>query len=93
MEELQLGAYGLPLVVSLLLRWLYSVIGDEKITDRMKQIVPVLLGIGLAYLYMVYANMAWSVVNVVEKTLYGIINLGFSAIGFYEVTKTKEKGS
>lgn len=87
MEELKIGAYGLPLVVSLLLRWLYSIIGEDKLSNRMKQVIPVLLGIAMAYVYVLYAQLAWTVQVVVDNTLYGIINLGFAAIGFYEVTK------
>ena len=89
MNELSLGAYSLPLIVSLLLRWLYSLIGDDKLSNGMKQVIPVLLGVGLSYLYIAYAGEAWSMVNLVEKTLYGLINVGFAAIGFYEVTSKK----
>jgi hypothetical protein len=85
--ELALGAYSLPLIVSLLLRWIYSLVGAEKISNRAKQVIPVVLGIGMAYLYMLYTAAPWTVVNVVDNTLYGIINLGFAAIGFYETTK------
>lgn len=87
MNELSLGAYSLPLIVSLVLRWIYSLIGEEKLGNREKQIIPVILGVGLSYLYIAYAGEDWSMVNLVEKTLYGLINVGFAAIGFYEVTK------
>lgn len=85
--ELALGAYSLPLIVSLLLRWLYSLVDAEKIANRWKQVIPVALGIAMAYLYMLYIGDQWTVVNIVDKTLYGIINLGFASIGFYETTK------
>ena len=85
MQELSFGAYSLPLVVSLLLRWLYSITGD--LNNRIKQVIPVVLGVGMAYVYMCYAGIPWTVQSVVDNTLYGIINLGFAAIGFYEITK------
>ena len=75
----------MPLVVSLLLRWLYSITGEMP--NRVKQVIPVVLGVGLAYVYMAYDGIPWTVQTVVDNTLYGIINLGFAAIGFYEVTK------
>lgn len=87
MNELNLGAYSLPLIVSLLLRWIYSIIGDDKLSNRAKQVIPVILGIGLSYLYIAYANEAWTLANLVDKGFYGLINVGFAAIGFYEVTK------
>jgi len=87
MEELKLGAYSLPLVVSLLLRWIYSIVNPNAISTRMKQIIPIVLGVGMSYLYMCYSGMAWSIVNIVDSTLYGIISLGLSAIGFYETTR------
>ena len=85
MEELAIGAYSLPLIVSLLLRWIYSLTGE--LNNRLKQVIPVLFGIGMAYLYMLYVQMPWTIQNIIDNTLYGIINLGFAAIGFYEVTK------
>ena len=85
MQELSFGAYSLPLVVSLLLRWLYSLAGE--LNNRIKQVIPVVLGVGIAYVYMGYASIPWTVQSVVDNTLYGIINLGFAAIGFYEITK------
>ena len=87
MDELKLGIYGLPLIVSILLRWIYSLVGEQSISNRMKQVVPVLLGISLAYVYMLYSGIDWTIVTIVDHTLYGIINLGFAAIGFYETTK------
>ena len=85
MNELSFGAYSLPLVVSLLLRWLYSFTGE--LSNRIKQVIPVVLGVGIAYVYMAYAGVPWTIQTIVDNTLYGIINLGFAAIGFYEVTK------
>ena len=89
MQELSFGAYSLPLVVSLLLRWLYGIAGmdNPEASNRLKQVIPVILGVGMAYVYMAYAGIPWTVQTVVDNTLYGIINLGFAAIGFYEVTK------
>jgi len=89
MNELSFGAYSLPLVVSLLLRWFYTIAGLDSAgaNNRIKQIIPVVLGVGIAYVYMGYVGMAWTIQTVVDNTLYGIINLGFAAIGFYEVTK------
>ena len=88
MDDLRLGAYSLPLLVSLLLRWFYSLVGEGNITDRMKQTIPVIMGLCLAYLYMWYSGLEWSVKNMVDNGLYGVISLGLSSIGFYEITKT-----
>ena len=85
MQELSFGVYSLPLVVSLLLRWIYGITGEMP--NRVKQVIPVALGVGMAYVYMAYAGIPWTVQTVVDNTLYGIINLGFAAIGFYEVTR------
>jgi len=94
MEELQLGQYGVPVILTVLLGFVYKVInlGDEVGSNRIKVILSVVCGIALGLLALVYkcqlpdSKLIFNFVSIVDYILYGFM-LGCSAIGIYELQK------
>ena len=81
MEEIKLGAYGLPFLLTIGLGIIYLV--AKSIPDRIKPLITIGVAIGLSLLALGYAGMPWTFKLVVDYVLYGLI-MGAAAIGIYE---------
>jgi len=84
MGEVTFGQYALPVVLMLLLSIAFKFV--PTVQDRWKSLVALLAGLGLGMLAILYQGLPWTVVNVVDFGLYGLVQ-GAAATGLYEVTR------
>ena len=84
MEEVTFGQYAVPVVLTVILGIVYKF---ASVPDRWKSLIAVLLGIGLGILAIPYKMLPWTVVNIVDHTIYGLM-VGASAVGLYELQRT-----
>ncbi len=85
MDEVTFGQYALPVLLTVLLGFLYKFV---SIPDKFKAGIAVICGMGLGILGIVYNGIPWSAVNIIDHLIYGFM-MGAAAIGIYEVTRTK----
>jgi len=81
-DALRIGQYAVPWVLSMLLAFIYA---QVNLTDKRKNLVAVLCGIGLG-LVVIWVNPKielWNPLNIVEHILYGF-NAGLTAVGFWK---------
>lgn len=92
MEEIQLGHYALPVLITVILGLVYKI--ATVIPERLKPVISVLIGVGLGLYAIEYAEKAWTLVIITDYVLYGFM-VGASAVGLYEISKAvrKSKGS
>ena len=83
--EVELGGYALPVILSIILGLIYKFTG--VIPDKWKALVSVICGMALGNLSLAYKGLDWTIVNIVDYNLYGLM-LGASAIGLYELQRT-----
>jgi uncharacterized membrane protein YadS len=83
--EISFGGYAMPVVLSIILGLAFKFTG--VIPDKWKALVSVSCGIGLGMLGIAYQGLEWSVVNVVDFGLYGLMT-GAAAVGLYELQRT-----
>lgn len=85
MEEVTFGKYAVPIILTVLLGLVYKF--QPRIQDRWKSLIAVGFGIGLGLLAIPYKGFPWTVVNIVDHTIYGFM-VGASAIGLYELQRS-----
>lgn len=83
--EVSFGGYAMPVVLSLILGIVYRFTG--VIPDKWKALVAIVCGMALGNLGLAYAGLGWTVVNLVDYNLYGLMT-GAAAIGLYELQRT-----
>jgi len=84
MGEVTFGQYALPVVLMLLLSIAFKFV--PAVQDRWKSLIALVAGLGLGMLAILYQGLPWTVVNVVDFGLYGLVQ-GAAATGLYEVTR------
>jgi hypothetical protein len=84
MEEVTFGQYAVPVVLTVVLGLVYKFV---NIPDRWKSLIAIGFGIGLGLLAIPYKTLPWSVVNIVDHTIYGLM-VGASAVGLYELQRS-----
>ena len=84
MEEIQFGAYALPVVLMVVLGLFYRIVG-ENIENRWKSVIAVVAGLGLGIAGIAYANQPWTAQVIIDYSLYGFMQ-GAAAVGLWEVT-------
>jgi hypothetical protein len=84
MEEIQFGAYALPVVLMVILALFYRIVG-ENVSNRWKSVIAVLAGTGLGVAGIAYANQPWTAQVIIDYSLYGFMQ-GAAAVGLWEVT-------
>lgn len=80
-EEINLGPYALPLLLTVILGLIYNVVG--AIPDRWKPLITIGVAVGLSMLVVAYKGEGWTFRLVVDYVLYGLMT-GAAAIGLYE---------
>ncbi len=83
--EVSFGGYAMPVVLSIILGLVFKFTG--VIPDKWKALVSVVCGVGLGNLGLAYQGLPWSVVNIVDFSLYGLMT-GAAAVGLYELQRT-----
>lgn len=86
MQELSIGAFGVSIVLSVLLRLLYNTF---EFSNRVKPWIAVSIGVALGVIVMYYNLAVGTVVGfkmIVDYVLYGFMT-GATAVGMYEMTK------
>jgi multisubunit Na+/H+ antiporter MnhB subunit len=86
MEEVQLGQYGIPALLTVILMVVYNYLGTEKIGKRGKPLIAMGLGIILSLIALKYKGLPFTFINVVDYFLYGLLQ-GAGAVGLYEGQK------
>lgn len=84
-DELTIGAFGISVVLSILLRMLYNTV---DVGNRVKPWVAVVLGMGLGSLALWYSGEIWTVRVVIDYLIRGFMT-GATAVGLYEMTQKK----
>lgn len=79
-ELVKFGAYALPFLMTAFLAIIFSF---ATFSDRIKNAVAILLGIGLSIAYLPYKGLPWTFVNIFDYTLYGLIQ-GAAAVGLWK---------
>jgi len=87
MEEVSFGAYAAPVLLTVILGIVYKFVDA---TGKWKVLIAVLCGIGLGVLAIAYQGKEWSIVNIVDFAIYGLM-LGASAIGLHQMQKQARK--
>jgi len=83
-EELQIGSFGLSVILSILLRMIY---GTVEVQNRYKPWIAVIIGIGLSLVAMFAAGIPCILVTIVSYVTQGFMT-GATATGIYEMTKS-----
>ena len=86
--EISFGGYAMPVVLSLILGLIFRFTG--VIPDRWKALVAFGCGLALGMLAIAYQGLSYTVVNVVDFGLYGLMT-GAASIGWYELQRTATK--
>ncbi len=81
--EISFGTHSLPVILVLLLTLI-------PVGKKHKPYLAIILGIGLGILYIPYSELQWTVVNIVDHAIHGLM-LGASATGLYEIQKQLKK--
>lgn len=89
MEEVMLGKYAIAPLMTVLLAVIYKVVNVE-VGPRIKPLIAIALGVGLAVIAIPYNGLEWTVINIVDHLIYGLM-LGASAVGLYELQKSVKK--
>ena len=85
--ELQIGSFGLSVILSIILRMVY---GTWEVDSRYKPWIAVIAGMGLSFVAMyTSAPAAWNTQTVVSYITQGFMT-GATATGIYEMTKKPE---
>lgn len=88
MEEVTFGQYAVPVILTVVLGIVYRLVGT--IPDKYKAVIAVGCGILLGLLAVPYNGLPWTVVNIVDHVIYGLM-VGASAIGLWELQRTVTK--
>jgi len=86
MEEITgyLGKLGLPAAMTLILAIVYNLMPEGFLSDRVKTLVVLAIGIGLTMLWIVYMGTALVFISVIDGIFYGV-QLGATSIGLFKV--------
>lgn len=84
--ELQIGSFGLSVVLSILLRMIY---GTWNVNTKYKPWIAVCIGMVLSGIAMYATATAYTVPMIINYVTQGFMT-GATATGIYEMTRTKE---
>lgn len=94
MEEITFGQYAIPVVLTVVLSFLYRITkadGTALFSDRFKPMFAVLIGMAFGVLAMFYNAKDPNLKHIVDYVLYGFMT-GAGSVGLWEVfSKSMEK--
>jgi len=85
MEEIRLGQYALPVILTMVLGIVYMIAG-ESIPKRIKPLIPIGIGVGVSLLALGYMEKPWIFRVVVDHILYGAM-MGAASVGIHQSYK------
>lgn len=85
MEEITFGQYAVPVILTVVLGVIYKLV--TTIPDKWKALIAICCGIGLGMVAIPYNSLPFTVVNIVDHTIYGLMT-GASAVGLWELSRT-----
>ena len=90
MNEIQLGQYAIPFIITILLAFAFkpfdNIDGTSRWPDWVKGYVAAALGVAIGIVAMFYKGVAPTFVSWVDYILYGFIQ-GTSAIGIFKLAQ------
>lgn len=88
MDAVTFGQYAAPAVLALLLSLLFGVV---NVSNNWKPIIAAVLGIGISMVAMIYKELPWTPANIIDHAIYGLMMIGTSAVGLYELQNKGRK--
>jgi uncharacterized membrane protein len=88
-DLVKFGGYALPFLMTAFLAVIYQF---HIFTDKWKNFIALLLGIGLSILFLLYKGLTLDIVNVVDYTIYGFLQ-GATAVGLWKTLNIQVRGS
>ncbi|MCL6542046.1 MAG: hypothetical protein K6T87_15935 [Roseiflexus sp.] len=88
MQEVNLGQYALPVILTVILSVIYKVFGENEthknlISNRAKPLIAIGIGMFLGLLSFFYKGLDFTFKNLIDHLLYGFMT-GCSAVGIWE---------
>ena len=87
-ELVKFGGYALPFLMTAILAVAYQF---YAFTDKWKNLLALLLGIGLSLLFLAYKGLSLGIVNIVDYTIYGFLQ-GAAAVGLWKTLNIQVRG-
>ena len=84
--EIQFGGIGLSVILTITLAVIYKIF-DNRIPDKYRAGIAVVLGVGLGLLNIPYSALACTITCVIDNSIHGFM-IGASAVGLYELQRT-----
>ncbi len=88
--SVEFGQYGIPVILTVILAIVYKYLPAIKDNDKYKATIAVCVGIALGILAIPYKGLDWTIVNLVDHVLFGLMT-GAAAVGLYELQRTVTK--
>jgi len=85
---IEFGGIGASLIITIILMVVYNFIPD--IENKWKILIAILCGLGFGLLKIPYDGVPWTVVNVVNDLLQGLL-VGAGAIGLHQAQRSVRK--
>jgi len=87
MQEVNFGQYALPVILMVILSFIYKVFGEGDgsgaISNRAKPVIAICIGMALGVIGIFYNGVQLTFKNFVDYLLYGFMT-GCSAVGLWE---------
>jgi len=84
MQEIAFGQYAIPVILTVVLGIIYKLF---VFSDKYKSLLAVSIGIALGLIAIPYNGLPWTVINVVDYMIAGLM-MGASSVGLWELQKT-----
>lgn len=86
MEEIKYGGIAISVILAVLLAVIYKTTG-ERIPDRFRAGIAIVIGTGLGLLNIPYSSLACTFPCVVDNAIAGFM-VGATSVGLYELQRT-----
>ena len=87
-DLVKFGGYALPFLMTAFLAVIYQF---HTFTDKWKNLIALLLGIGLSILFLFYKGLACNIVTIVDYVIYGFLQ-GAAAVGLWKTLNIQIRG-
>jgi len=87
-DLVKFGGYALPFLMTAFLAVIYQF---HAFSDKMKNLIALLLGIGLSILFLFYKGIPYNIVNIVDYVIYGFLQ-GAAAVGLWKTLNIQVRG-